>query len=59
MIDAIVAEPSGGAHRDHEKAARLLDDAISEELEWLQTIRRRSDAALRRRKFREMGAWVE
>ena len=28
VIDAIVEEPSGGAHRDHEKAARLLDDAL-------------------------------
>ncbi len=27
VIDGIVEEPSGGAHRDHEKAARLLDDA--------------------------------
>ena len=33
VIDGIVEEPSGGAHRDHEKAARLLDDSLAEALE--------------------------
>ena len=52
-------EPSGGAHRDHGKAAELLADAITAELDELQTIPPQERRALRRRKFREMGAWVE
>ena len=32
VIDAIVPEPSGGAHRDHDRAARLLDESIREAL---------------------------
>jgi acetyl-CoA carboxylase carboxyl transferase subunit alpha len=59
VVDAIVPEPSGGAHKDHGKAAELLADAISTELEQLQTIPPQQRRALRRRKFREMGAWVE
>ena len=59
VVDAIVPEPSGGAHRDHGKAAELLADAITAELEELQTIPPQERRALRRRKFREMGAWVE
>ena len=33
VVDAIVPEPSGGAHRDHARAAELLADAIQVELE--------------------------
>ncbi len=59
VVDAIVPEPSGGAHRDHGKAAELLAEAISEELDMLQSIPPQERRQLRRRKFREMGAWVE
>jgi acetyl-CoA carboxylase carboxyl transferase alpha subunit len=59
VVDAIVPEPSGGAHKDHGKAAELLADAISTELDQLQTIPPQQRRELRRRKFREMGAWVE
>ena len=33
VVDVIVPEPSGGAHRDHARAAELLADAIQVELE--------------------------
>ena len=29
VVDTVVPEPSGGAHKDHERAARLLGDAIA------------------------------
>jgi acetyl-CoA carboxylase carboxyl transferase subunit alpha len=59
VVDAIVPEPSGGAHRDHGKAAELVADAIAAELELLQEIPPHDRRRLRRRKFRDMGAWVE
>jgi acetyl-CoA carboxylase carboxyl transferase subunit alpha len=33
VIDQIVPEPPGGAHKDHDRAARLLDDALRAALE--------------------------
>ena len=38
VVDVIVPEPSGGAHRDHARAAELLADAIPVELEVLATV---------------------
>ncbi|HWH67229.1 MAG TPA: acetyl-CoA carboxylase carboxyltransferase subunit alpha, partial [Gaiellales bacterium] len=38
VIDQIVPEPGGGAHRDHAKAADMLGDAIAAELEFLDTL---------------------
>jgi acetyl-CoA carboxylase carboxyl transferase subunit alpha len=32
IVDKIIAEPPGGAHNDHDQAARLLDAALSERL---------------------------
>ena len=38
VVDAIVPEPSGGAHRDHARAAELLADAIQIELEVIAAV---------------------
>ena len=35
-IDGIVPEPEGGAHTDHEAAARLLDAALQKHLSELK-----------------------
>jgi acetyl-CoA carboxylase carboxyl transferase subunit alpha len=59
VVDAIVPEPSGGAHRDHGKAAELLSDAIHAELDVLQAIPPPERRRLRRQKFERMGAWEE
>lgn len=32
IVDAIVPEPAGGAHTDHDEAARLLDEALQRHL---------------------------
>ena len=59
VVDTIVAEPSGGAHKDHERAAKLLGDAISEALQSVESERGVSRRAARRAKFRAMGVFLE
>jgi len=55
IIDEIVAEPAGGAHTDHDRAATLLDAALERALTdiWAEDPSDRLDA--RYRKFRAMG----
>jgi acetyl-CoA carboxylase carboxyl transferase subunit alpha len=57
IIDGIVPEPSGGAHRDPEMAAQLLKKSIIESLEYVEEQPR--DDLVRRRieKFYKMGAF--
>ncbi|HEX5556714.1 MAG TPA: acetyl-CoA carboxylase carboxyltransferase subunit alpha [Gaiellales bacterium] len=59
VVDLIVSEPSGGAHRDHARAAELLGDAIQLELEVIAAVPPAQRRAGRRAKFRSMGAFQE
>jgi len=59
VVDTVVAEPSGGAHKDHERAARLLGDAIAGALDSIEAEPVEQRRALRRAKFRRMGVWLE
>jgi acetyl-CoA carboxylase carboxyl transferase subunit alpha len=63
IIDAIVPEPLGGAHRDPHTAARNLEQFISKSLRELSTSVKRSkiENLVKRRyeKFREMGVTQE
>jgi acetyl-CoA carboxylase alpha subunit len=59
VVDLIVSEPSGGAHRDHARAAELLADAIQLELEVIAAVPPAQRRAGRRAKFRSMGAFEE
>jgi acetyl-CoA carboxylase carboxyl transferase subunit alpha len=52
VIDKVIAEPLGGAHRDHAEAAKGLKKAIQDGLRSLQDLS--SDALLERRQER----WV-
>ncbi|MFO0567103.1 MAG: acetyl-CoA carboxylase carboxyltransferase subunit alpha [Polyangiaceae bacterium] len=57
-VDAIVDEPPGGAHQDHEDAARRLDRALLEalvSLDGLSSDELRSD---RYQRFRRLGSFV-
>lgn len=55
VIDRIVAEPLGGAHRDHAMAAASLGQAISKELDSLASFDPKKLRQMRREKFLKMG----
>jgi acetyl-CoA carboxylase carboxyl transferase subunit alpha len=57
IIDRIVPEPEGGAHRNHKEAAHLLKEAILEELKALEKIDRDDFLDLRIKKYGAMGYW--
>lgn len=56
VIDRIVKEPMGGAHRDHALAAASLGKAIEEEIEALSAFSSKELLQQRRAKFLAMGA---
>jgi acetyl-CoA carboxylase carboxyl transferase subunit alpha len=53
-IDGIVPEPEGGAHRDHEAAANLLDASLQKHLAELKKISPAELVVSRYNKFRNM-----
>ncbi len=56
VIDRIIQEPVGGAHRDPALAIASLAKAIEEEIDQLQKLDRGALRQLRREKFLQMGA---
>jgi len=59
IIDRIIDEPSGGAHRNHQEAAAILKAALIEELELVSKIKRDKLLENRIKKFEKMGFWKE
>lgn len=59
IADVVVPEPSGGAHRDHDEAARLLGGYISRALRELQALAPADRRRLRRDRYRRIGAYRE
>jgi acetyl-CoA carboxylase carboxyl transferase subunit alpha len=59
IVDEIVPEPEGGAHEDHEAAARLLDTVLERNLMALSTRSVRELVAARYEKFRRMGQYFD
>ena len=55
IIDVIVAEPAGGAHRDPKAAIAAVGEAVRHELSSLSTMSREQIAAQRSEKFLAMG----
>ncbi|HKS07059.1 MAG TPA: acetyl-CoA carboxylase carboxyltransferase subunit alpha [Gemmatimonadaceae bacterium] len=59
VIDAIIPEPPGGAHVDHQAAAQLLRDALSAQIEDLRHVRPEKLVRRRREKYLKMGSFEE
>jgi acetyl-CoA carboxylase carboxyl transferase subunit alpha len=59
IIDRIIPEPPGGAHRDPQKAAEVLKKVLLEEIKKLKKMK--TDKLIERRieKFSKMGEWEE
>lgn len=57
LIDSIVPEPPGGAHLDHEQAAKLLDVALKEKVLNLAASPKEKRTAERYRKLQLFGKW--
>jgi acetyl-CoA carboxylase carboxyl transferase subunit alpha len=55
IIDAIVREPSGGAHNNPEAAAALVDEALARTLAQVSALSSEARLAARYEKFRNMG----
>jgi len=58
-IDDIVPEPEGGAHRDHEAAANLLDTSLQKHLAELKKIPSAELVASRYNKFRNIAQFFK
>jgi acetyl-CoA carboxylase carboxyl transferase subunit alpha len=58
VVDEIVLEPAGGAHKDHDQAARLLKESLVEALDDLDAAPGEELRRRRRAKFRGMGVFA-
>jgi acetyl-CoA carboxylase carboxyl transferase subunit alpha len=58
VIDGIVPEPEGGAHTDHDAAARMLADAVRDALDDLVDVPGDELRRRRRAKFRSLGVFA-
>ena len=58
VLDGIVAEPDGGAHVDHDEAARLLGESLREALDDLADVPGDELRRRRRAKFRSLGVFA-
>jgi len=59
VVDNIVPEPPGGAHRDHDAAARLVDAAISAHLQELSGLSPDALKEARYQRFRKLGSVLQ
>src|SRR5205823_1165518 len=59
VVDEVVAEPDGGAHRDHEKAAQILREALRSNLKRLLKTPINQLLKKRYEKFRRLGNFAE
>jgi acetyl-CoA carboxylase carboxyl transferase subunit alpha len=58
IIDEIIPEPMGGAHRNPEKAVQIVKEALLQELKYLAKFKPEKLIERRIDKFSSMGVWV-
>jgi acetyl-CoA carboxylase carboxyl transferase subunit alpha len=58
IVERVVREPPGGAHQDHDAAARLLDEALYEALVKLERMSPNQLRDHRYQRFRKLGSFV-
>lgn len=59
LVDEVVPEPEGGAHRDPELAAKNLQEVLVKQVGELLSLSEEELMAQRYAKFRKIGAWQE
>ncbi len=59
VIDEIIPEPSGGAHADHDAAAKALQDTLVRQLDELRGLKPDKLVRRRREKYLRMGQFAE
>ncbi len=59
VVDAVIDEPPGGAHQDHDEAARLVGDAVGAHLDELARLSPQALTDDRYDRFRTLGAFIE
>jgi acetyl-CoA carboxylase carboxyl transferase subunit alpha len=57
LVDQVISEPEGGAHKSHDETARLLDSALCSKLAESASSNTQERLARRYAKLREMGKW--
>jgi acetyl-CoA carboxylase carboxyl transferase subunit alpha len=59
VIDEIIPEPEGGAHTDHDAAAKAVQETLNRNIEELRKLRPERLIRRRRQKYLRMGQWSE
>lgn len=59
IVDEIIPEPEGGAHRDYEKSARNVKEAILRNLEQVSSLDKKVLLTMRYQKYRRIGIFKE
>ena len=59
VVDAIVPEPPGGAHTDHDEAARLVGESLREAFSEVEGVPGEELRRQRRRRFRRIGVFTD
>ncbi len=59
LIDEVIPEPSGGAHRDHHATALSFQHAVTKQLDALTQLSTGDLLSARYEKFRAFGAWQQ